>query len=166
MKEPLEAHINQVLSQAADIALELGRDVHQRRDLQIHIQNALRQISAQTWYERDIEPGIRPLVRLLRDNGFNTVMSCEHAMAVTCHYYPENPHDINRLTKLLLSNGYEQYQIEVRLSPNPQSNISNCLIVRLPCLPAEQLGERYLGEGLRSAYTSPSKEAADAQKER
>ena len=32
------------------------------------------------WYDENIEEGIRYIVKLLRDNGFNTTCSCEHEM--------------------------------------------------------------------------------------
>lgn len=34
------------------------------------------------WYKTAIEPRIRPIVKLLRDNGINTTCSCEHEMYV------------------------------------------------------------------------------------
>lgn len=34
------------------------------------------------WYDENIEEGIRDVVKLLRDNGFNTTCSCEHKMYV------------------------------------------------------------------------------------
>lgn len=36
------------------------------------------------WYEENIEESIIPLVKLLRDNGFNTECSCGHEMYVQC----------------------------------------------------------------------------------
>lgn len=38
------------------------------------------------WYERMIEPEVRELVRLLRNNGINTVCSCGHDMHVEADY--------------------------------------------------------------------------------
>lgn len=38
--------------------------------------------AARDWYEENIEEGVRDVVRLLRDNGFNTTHSCHHDMFV------------------------------------------------------------------------------------
>jgi len=38
------------------------------------------------WYTENIEEGVRDLVRLLRDNGFNTECSCHHDMYIQCQY--------------------------------------------------------------------------------
>ena len=40
------------------------------------------------WYEQNIEEGIRPIVKLLRDNGYNTECSCAHDMYVQCQFIP------------------------------------------------------------------------------
>ena len=53
------------------------------------------------WYEREIEEPIRRLVKLLRDNGFNTVFSCRHDMYCESEYYGE---DLTRLFELLSEN--------------------------------------------------------------
>ena len=34
------------------------------------------------WYEEHIEEGIRDVVRMLRDRGFNTESSCHHDMSI------------------------------------------------------------------------------------
>lgn len=65
------------------------------------------------WYEDYIEEPIRDLVRLLRNNGFNTECSCGHEMNVQCQYIPEG--EIQRLHNLLFNKGYRNYKIEVRL---------------------------------------------------
>lgn len=67
------------------------------------------------WYEREIEEPIRPLVKLLRDNGFNTVFSCGHEMYCESEYYGQ---DLSRLSELLSENGYRQFEIVVRMGIN------------------------------------------------
>ncbi len=67
------------------------------------------------WYEREIEEPIRPLVRLLRDNGYNTVFSCGHEMYCESEY---NGQDLSRLSELLSENGYRQFEIVVRMGIN------------------------------------------------
>jgi len=65
------------------------------------------------WYEEYIEPEIRDLVRLLRDNGFNTECSCGHEMYVQCSYIIDG--ELMRLHNLLFSNGYRNYEITVTI---------------------------------------------------
>ncbi len=36
------------------------------------------------WLEDNIEEGVRDVVKLLRDNGFNTTCSCHHEMLIQC----------------------------------------------------------------------------------
>ena len=60
------------------------------------------------WYDC-IELKVRPLVRLLRDNGFNTVSSCGHDMSVDMEWYG----DEERLSNLLLESGYSSFTIHV-----------------------------------------------------
>jgi hypothetical protein len=66
------------------------------------------------WYDKYIEEPIRDLVRLLRDNGFNTECSCGHKMYVQCQYITDDG-AIARLDKLLYSNGYCDYEISMIL---------------------------------------------------
>ena len=68
------------------------------------------------WYDC-IEPGIRPAVKLLRDNGFNTSSSCEHKMYVECHYIPEG--EVHRLHRLLFDAGFREYEISIRHTVAP-----------------------------------------------
>jgi len=63
------------------------------------------------WYEEVIEEPIRDLVRLLRDNGFNTESSCGHKMEVQCDYLVDG--EIQRLHNLLFNNGYRDYIIDL-----------------------------------------------------
>jgi hypothetical protein len=50
------------------------------------------------WYERVIEEPIRDVVRLLRNNGFNTECSCAHKMYVQCQYILDGEfQELNRL---------------------------------------------------------------------
>ena len=62
------------------------------------------------WLEDKIEEPIRGLVKLLRDNGFNTFSSCGHEMQVDMEWYKLE--DLSNLSALLLSNGYEKFVIE------------------------------------------------------
>jgi hypothetical protein len=63
------------------------------------------------WYEEYIEESIRSVVKLLRDNGFNTECSCGHDMYVQCQYLLDG--EIKRLHDLLFNNGYRNYVIDV-----------------------------------------------------
>lgn len=62
------------------------------------------------WYQR-IEKPIRPLVKLLRDNGYNTTCSCGHEMYVMCDY--DFAISLWALYNLLYENGYKQFKIEL-----------------------------------------------------
>ena len=53
------------------------------------------------WYEIKIEEGVRDLVRLMRDNGFNTTSSCGHDMCISCNYHMDGV--LYRLHQLLWS---------------------------------------------------------------
>ena len=69
------------------------------------------------WYDKNIEPKVRKLVRLLRDNGFNTECSCEGTKDgkgkpnVQLQYMADG--EVQRLHDLLFSNGYMNYVIKV-----------------------------------------------------
>jgi hypothetical protein len=64
------------------------------------------------WYKEVIEEPIRDLVKLLRDNGFNTTCSCGHEMYVECQYIPDGV--LERLHQLLFEK-YKNYKIEITL---------------------------------------------------
>ena len=67
------------------------------------------------WYEEYIEGPIRDLVKLLRENGFNTQCSCGHEMYVECQYPMMDDGEIFRLDQLLYNNGYKDYEISMIL---------------------------------------------------
>ena len=50
------------------------------------------------WYDINIEPPLRGIVRHLRNNGVNTVVSCAHEMYIKCS---SSGDDIYRLADLL-----------------------------------------------------------------
>ena len=70
------------------------------------------------WYS-NIEPGIRDLVRLLRDHGFNTTSSCAHRMEITIDLWPgeniEGNATLLGLDSLLSGNTGHDYDILLRL---------------------------------------------------
>lgn len=68
--------------------------------------------ACETWYERHIEEPIRPLVKLLRENGINTTCSCGHEMYVECEYYGD---ELYGLYCLLFNNGYRKFKIEAHV---------------------------------------------------
>jgi len=70
------------------------------------------------WYEENIEPEVRELVRYLRNNGINTECSCGHDNYVQCQYIPDGT--IQALHILLFNYFTEQslpvsYTIDVRV---------------------------------------------------
>ena len=64
-----------------------------------------------TWYEENIEEPIRPLVKLLRDNGFNTTTSCGHIPKPYVQMDWPSDDDITKLYVLLIGNGFKNFQI-------------------------------------------------------
>lgn len=64
------------------------------------------------WYNKYIEEPVRDLVRLLRDNGFNTECSCGHEMYVQCQIIPDG--ELQRLHNLLYEH-YKSYKIKILL---------------------------------------------------
>lgn len=66
------------------------------------------------WYEENIEPEVREVVRLLRDNGINTVCSCGHEKTVQCEY--SNDGFVRNVDYLLFNTGYRNYTIDVHLN--------------------------------------------------
>lgn len=52
-----------------------------------------------SWYEEKIEEPIREIVKILRDNGFNTTCSCGHTMNIEGDFSPD--HDIKIMHDLL-----------------------------------------------------------------
>ena len=62
-------------------------------------------------FYRNIEAPIRPLVRLLRDNGWNTTCSCGHGMWVELDIYGYMD-DLEHLRNLLIEHGYKDFTIE------------------------------------------------------
>ena len=64
------------------------------------------------WYKTMIEKEIRPIVKLLRDNGINTVYSCGHAMCVEC--ISISYRDLDDIVNLLYGEGYRDFNVICR----------------------------------------------------
>ena len=62
------------------------------------------------WYDRIEEP-VRALVKLLRDNGFNTFCSCGHEKYIQMAWYACD--DIERLYNLLWDSGYKDFELHL-----------------------------------------------------
>jgi len=63
------------------------------------------------WYKKKIEEPIRNLVKILRDNGFNTVCSCGHLPKPYVQMDSLDPSEVKRLFDLLLENKYKGFNI-------------------------------------------------------
>jgi len=63
------------------------------------------------WYKLKIEEPIRNLVKLLRDNGFNTTCSCGHYPKPYVQMESHSSHEVDRLYDLLIENGYKNFCI-------------------------------------------------------
>lgn len=71
-----------------------------------------------TWYECIEEP-VREIVKLLRNNGFNTFSSCGHARIVEMEWYKD--HDVTRLRDLLFEHGYRHFVIDAHWDTFPST---------------------------------------------
>jgi len=91
------------------------------------------------WYEEHIEPGIRKQVRLLRDNGFNTLSSCEHRMEIDCDFLPDG--EVKRLHDLLFNNGYRDYELLFKIEVKDGKMFCDCLVK----FPGAEPGHKSLG---------------------
>lgn len=81
------------------------------------------------WYKKNIEPGIRRLVYILRNNGVDTICSCEHEMSVQGHYHFD---DLQTLDSILFNAGYEHYILDVRLERTKELGVRRWFDLRLP----------------------------------
>ena len=95
-----------------------------------------------SWFDKLEEP-IRPLVKLLRDNGINTTSSCGHEMCVEAEGYFS---DLNEIADLLTRNGYKLFHIEKVLGINELGNRYNSLTIWVP-KPDGKLSEFSLHKG-------------------
>lgn len=80
------------------------------------------------WYKQIEEP-VRELVKLLRNNGFNTFCSCGHKNPlpyVQMEWYARE--DIQKLYSLLWDNGYKNFELHLFW---PSSGIGRFLEVKL-----------------------------------
>jgi len=78
------------------------------------------------WYEECIEPGIRPVVRLLRENGINTQCSCEHEMYVQCEIHTDG--FVMVVDELLYNNGYRNYTISI-IHKRVDGHLYSCMTI-------------------------------------
>lgn len=62
------------------------------------------------WYEENIEPEIRNIVRILRNNGINTESSCGHRMEI--QFQILDSEEVNNLDRILYNEGFRDYKIE------------------------------------------------------
>jgi hypothetical protein len=67
------------------------------------------------WYEENIEPEVRDLVRYLRNNGINTECSCGHEMYIQCQFILDGTmYDIHRhMFNYYYENGLEMPNYEI-----------------------------------------------------
>lgn len=83
------------------------------------------------WYEENIEEPVRDIVRLLRNNGINTINSCGHNMTIECSTY--NPgDDIDKINNLLKDAGYPFFKIEYSLEVISSMNHGGNITVMFP----------------------------------
>ena len=65
-------------------------------------------------FYKDIEVPIRPLVKLLRENGWNTTCSCGHGMWVELDVYAYMD-ELEVLRSFLIDYGYKTFDIEASI---------------------------------------------------
>jgi hypothetical protein len=78
------------------------------------------------WHERHIEEPIRDIVRLLRNNGFNTTCSCGHKMYIEFDWDMRD--GTNDLHHLLFLNAVQNYEITIRHTVEQGHTRINCLL--------------------------------------
>ena len=78
------------------------------------------------WYSQIEEP-IRELVRLLRNNGFNTFCSCGHEKSIQIEYYSFEE-EIRRLYNLLWDSGYKDFELHICW---PSSGVGKFMEIKL-----------------------------------
>jgi glutamate racemase len=84
-------------------------------------------IPSQTdWYDQ-IEKPVRELVRLLRNNGFNTTSSCGHEMWIQMEWYGFEE-EARKLYNLLGQNGYNNFELRLFW---PSSGIGQFMEVKI-----------------------------------
>jgi len=85
------------------------------------------------WYD-SIEEPIRDVVKLLRDNGFNTMNSCGHEMTIECNHFLNG--ESKRLYYLVydyLKNNNKEIKFSISTHSYFDNNtISHTLIIRFP----------------------------------
>ena len=78
------------------------------------------------WYDT-IEKEIRPIVRLLRDNGYNTTGSCGHDRYVELDIYDFK--QVELLWRLLYDKGYRDFIVEASITiPQDGFNLWKCIV--------------------------------------
>jgi hypothetical protein len=88
------------------------------------------------WYEAYIEPELRPLVRLLRDNGVNTTCSgMTNGPHVECDFLPDG--EFKRIHDLLFNAGLRNYEMEMWMKI-VQGHSYRCLRIKTSELPEER----------------------------
>jgi hypothetical protein len=78
----------------------------------------MKQIKSIPNFYKNIEPGIRNVVKLLRDNGINTTCSCEHEMYIEFECYSDSS-EIDTIYYALFNAGYRGFKINYTLQCPP-----------------------------------------------
>jgi hypothetical protein len=79
------------------------------------------------WYESNIEPEIREQVKLLRNNGINTICSCGHKMYVDAEVYCDE--DVRTVYNVLIENGYKNFEIEEHWCLHERGFQTRCMTI-------------------------------------
>ena len=80
------------------------------------------------WY-LNIEVEVRTLVKLLRNNGFNTTCSCGHEMEIEIDI--QHADDGERLGTFLIENGVKEFRIAVEIDNFGGGYWKRCLTLHL-----------------------------------
>jgi len=90
------------------------------------------------WLTRTVEEPVRDLVKLLRDNGFNTYYSCGHPPRPCVHMEWYEDGDVTDLYDLLVDYGYDGFRIAARWDAHELS-IQRCRWIVLTFLSEDLL---------------------------
>jgi hypothetical protein len=95
-----------------------------------------------SWYG-SLEPPIRGVVKLLRDNGWNTTCSCGHGMWVELDIYTYMD-DLEALRNLLIENGYKDFTIKADMRVQDLWPIRRAVIYLGNFVPADNTSSKEL----------------------
>ncbi len=91
------------------------------------------------WYDTIEEP-VRNVVRLLRNNGINTISSCGHDMYIEVQWWDDS--EITRIGTLLVEAGIQEFVIEASVEVRPGQPWNRLCVILFPRKDGTYYGRR------------------------